>query len=223
MLEFGHMTHPGHCRVRNEDTYYGDLDNGLWLIADGMGGQGRGERASAIVRDTIVTEVFAGHRLEDAIRMAHQAIISARGNQIMGSSVIALQVQQNRYEIAWVGDTQAFVWDEHQLSSVNALYPRHAQQGDHGPNAAVSQSKTHALGITDPTALTMSSLSGHVSAGMQWLLCSDGLGDQLDQQTMETVLQQVDVSAQECVDILIATALENGGSDNLTALLIRAP
>lgn len=221
MLEFGHMTHPGHCRLRNEDTYYGDLDNGLWLIADGMGGQGRGERASAIARDTIVTEVFAGHPLEDAIRIADQAIVRARGNQIMGSSVIALRVQHHRYEIAWVGDTQAHVWGEYQLCPVNALYSRHAQQGDQsGPNAA---SKTHALGITEPTELKINTLSGHVSAGMQWLLCSDGLGDQLDQQTLMDVLEQVDVSAQECVEVLIAKALENGGRDNLTALLIRNP
>ncbi|KAG1524471.1 hypothetical protein G6F51_014423 [Rhizopus arrhizus] len=46
MLEFGHLTHPGMRRELNADTYYGDTELALWLVADGMGGHACGEVAS---------------------------------------------------------------------------------------------------------------------------------------------------------------------------------
>ncbi len=60
MIEFGHLTHVGLRREFNEDTYYGDSELGLWLVADGMGGHEYGEVASALARESIVREVRGG-------------------------------------------------------------------------------------------------------------------------------------------------------------------
>jgi len=57
MIEFGHATHPGLHRSRNEDTYIADGALGLFLVADGMGGQQLGDVASATTRDTTVAFV----------------------------------------------------------------------------------------------------------------------------------------------------------------------
>ena len=75
MIEFGHISHVGLRRELNEDTYYGDSELGLWLVADGMGGHACGEVASALARETIVREVRDGTPLAQAIRIADEEII----------------------------------------------------------------------------------------------------------------------------------------------------
>ncbi|PSD26182.1 protein phosphatase, partial [Stenotrophomonas maltophilia] len=72
MIEFGHLTHPGLRRELNEDTYYGDSELALWLVADGMGGHACGEVASALARETIVREIRRGAPLVHAIRTADE-------------------------------------------------------------------------------------------------------------------------------------------------------
>ena len=67
MIEFGHSTHVGLRREHNEDTYYADADMGLWLVADGMGGHENGEVASALARDTLVSQIQRGENLARAL------------------------------------------------------------------------------------------------------------------------------------------------------------
>lgn len=103
MIEFGHLTHAGLRRELNEDTYYGDSDLGLWLVADGMGGHEYGEVASALARETIVREIRQGVSLAQAIRTADEEIIRAsrqRSDALpMGTTVVALRILGNRFEV----------------------------------------------------------------------------------------------------------------------------
>ena len=96
MIEFGHLTHAGLRRELNEDTYYGDAELGLWLVADGMGGHEYGEVASALARETIVREVRQGTPLAQAIRIADEEIIRASRRRHdalpMGTTVVAARV-----------------------------------------------------------------------------------------------------------------------------------
>lgn len=232
MIEFGHLSHVGLRRALNEDTYYGDSELGLWLVADGMGGHACGEVASALARETIVREILAGTSLGQAIRLADEEIIrsSRRRNDSlpMGTTVVAARVQGNRFEVAWVGDSRAYLWRDGQLaqlsqdhSYVQELIAQGALTSEQARSHPHRNVVTQALGVTDPNQLNVETLTGELRPGMQLLLCSDGLTEEVDDRDIAAALRQEDCSAQETVDALIAAALDGGGSDNVTAILVR--
>ncbi|MET1025422.1 MAG: protein phosphatase 2C domain-containing protein [Pseudoxanthomonas sp.] len=232
MIEFGHLSHVGLRRALNEDTYYGDSDLGLWLVADGMGGHACGEVASALARETIVREIRDGKSLGQAIRVADEEIIrtSRRRNDSlpMGTTVVAARVQGNRFEVAWVGDSRAYLWRDGQLaqlsqdhSYVQELIAQGALTSEQARSHPHRNVVTQALGVTDPNQLNVETLTGDLRPGMQLLLCSDGLTEEVDDRGIADALRQDDCSAQELVDTLIAAALDGGGSDNVTAILVR--
>ncbi|GHE35491.1 PP2C family protein-serine/threonine phosphatase [Vulcaniibacterium thermophilum] len=232
MIEFGHLTHVGLRRDLNEDTYYADGELGLWLVADGMGGHQYGEVASALARDTLVREVARGASLEQAIRTADEEIIrtSRRRNDAlpMGTTVVAARIQGRRFEIAWVGDSRVYLWRDGQLVQLSHDHS-YVEELIAGGVITREQARTHphrnvvtqALGVTDPAQLNVETLTGELRPGMQLLLCSDGLTEEVDDRNIAQVLAMTDCSAQECVDTLVAAALDGGGSDNVTVVLVR--
>ena len=80
---------------------------------------------------------------------------------------------------------------------------------------------TQALGVTDPQSLRVETVAGQLSSGSQILLCSDGLTEEVDDTAIAGILSREELSAQECVDHLILAALDGGGSDNVTVILLR--
>jgi PPM family protein phosphatase len=62
---------------------------------------------------------------------------------------------------------------------------------------------------------------GRLEPGMSFLVCSDGLTEEVNDSRIEAILARRDLAAQECLDHLLLAALENGGSDNITAILAR--
>lgn len=233
MIEFGHLTHVGLRRDLNEDTYYGDSELGLWLVADGMGGHEYGEVASALARDAIVREIRAGTPLVQAIRIADEDIIrmSRRRNDAlpMGTTVVAARVNGNRFEVAWVGDSRVYLWRDGQLAQLSQDHSyvqeliatgaiTHEQARNHPHRNVVTQ----ALGVTDPRNLNVETMTGELKPGMQLLLCSDGLTEEVADTDIASTLAHHDCSAQECVDTLVAAALDGGGSDNITVVLVRS-
>ena len=233
MIEFGHLTHVGLRRELNEDTYYGDSELGLWLVADGMGGHEYGEVASALARETIVRETRQGTPLPQAIRIADEEIIRAsrqRSDALpMGTTVVAARIFGNRFEVAWVGDSRAYLWRDGKLAQLSHDHS-YVQELIAQGAISVDQARTHphrnvvtqALGVTDPQTLNVETLSGELAPGCQLLLCSDGLTEEVDDRTISRALGDTRCSAQECVDGLVAAALDGGGSDNVTVILVRS-
>jgi serine/threonine protein phosphatase PrpC len=233
MIEFGHLTHVGLRRELNEDTYYGDSELGLWLVADGMGGHEYGEVASALARETIVREVRDGTPLAQAIRIADEEIIrqSKRRNDAlpMGTTVVAARIAGNRFEVAWVGDSRVYLWREGQLaqlsqdhSYVQELIAQGAITTEQARSHPHRNVVTQALGVTDPQSLRVESVRGALKPGMQLLLCSDGLTEEVKDSAIAAILGRPNLAAQECVDHLVLAALDGGGSDNVTVIVVRA-
>lgn len=238
MIEFGHGTHVGLRRDHNEDTYCADDQLGLWLVADGMGGHDQGEVASALARDTVVNEVRAGKSLEEAIRSAAARIINhsqtRQTNLPMGTTLVAARVNgEAAYEVAWVGDSRVYRWSQNgagdrfaleQLTSDHSYVQELVDQGA----ITAEQARTHphrnvvtqALGVTEPTTLRVDLVRGELAPGEMLLLCSDGLTEEVDDTYISEVLAMANLSAQERVDHLILAALDGGGSDNITVLLV---
>jgi protein phosphatase len=232
MIEFGHATHVGLRREHNEDTYYADAALGLWLVADGMGGHEHGEVASALARDTLVREVGKGATLTAAIQLADEEIIrhSTRRSEAlpMGTTIAALRITDREYEVAWVGDSRVYIWNAglKQLSQDHSYVQELIDQGAITSEQARSHPHrnvvTQALGVTDPQSMRIGSARGALAPGMQLLLCSDGLTEEVTDAAIGAVLGREELSAQECVDHLVLAALDQGGADNVTVILVRS-
>lgn len=229
-FRFGFGTHVGKVRSNNEDCLRMAPESGLWVVADGMGGHEGGETASAIAADVIVEQVGGGETLEKSILNAHHAILQAsregKGPDGMGTTVVVLHIIDSHYQIAWVGDCRAYLWNGRhlQLLTKDHSYVQHLV--DTGVIPA-GESERHpyqdillqALGAKDLQDITVDTIVQEWHRNEQILLCSDGLTKELDHQGMVDILS-LDINEQEKVDRLIETALENGGKDNITAVLV---
>src|SRR5215471_16908719 len=228
MIEFGHSTHVGLRREHNEDTYYADANLGLWLVADGMGGHEHGEVASALARDTLVREVGKGAALIPAIQLADEEIIrhsTKRSEALpMGTTIAALRIngEQRDFEVAWVGDSRVYIFNKglKQLSQDHSYVQELIDQGAITTEQARSHPHrnvvTQALGVTDPQSMRIGSAKGTLTPGMQLLLCSDGLTEEVTDASIAAVVGRSELTAQECVDHLVIAALDQGGADNVT-------
>jgi protein phosphatase len=141
--------------------------------------------------------------------------------------VVALRITDHRFELAWVGDSRAYLWNGQlrQLSSDHSYVQELIDQGAITAEQARAHPHrnvvTQALGVTDPQNLKVETLSGELRPGQQLLLCSDGLTEEVDDAGIAALLNRTELSAQECVDHLVSSALDGGGSDNVTVILLR--
>jgi len=232
MPDYGHVTHPGLVRQHNEDNYLVSEDLYLWVVADGMGGHACGEVASQIVVDLIHDKINAGATLTEAVATAHHIVLIAADQRMglpgMGSTVVAARFHPDHYEIAWVGDSRAYLWEQGKLKQLTRDHSYVQQMLDAG---AISQSEafvhphrnviTQAIGADDLEHVDVGTLKVPMYKGQSLLLCSDGLTDEVKDDAIASVLASNE-SEQEKVDHLLKLALASGGKDNITILLVSA-
>ncbi len=232
MIIFAADTHRGRVREYNEDCYHADPDTGLWLVADGVGGHTDGELASAITSQVTADTFQRTGDLVGAIQAAHTAVLTAiaerNGVSNMGSTIVAVALQDMAYQIAWVGDSRAYLFNgdltllTRDHSYVEALIDKGAitaEEALHHPKRNVI---TQCIGITATEGLKVDSVSGTLAPGERILLCSDGLNDELSRAQLAAILARSGAPDQQ-VAALMQAALDAGGRDNITVLIVVAP
>ncbi len=226
----GHTTHPGIKRDHNEDTYGIDNNNHIYLVADGMGGHDHGEIASALARDNILNQIAKGADLEQAIIEANREIINASlekpSDLPMGTTIAMLSLSNNQYQCAWVGDSRVYLLSEDTLTPISSdhsyvqeLVDQKLITTEQARNHPHRNVVTQALGVTDNSEINISHRTGKYKVGDKFLLCSDGLTEEVNDRLICEILKQ-DNHPKEIADQLLIKALENGGSDNITVLVI---
>ncbi|MAT92921.1 MAG: protein phosphatase [Halioglobus sp.] len=229
--EFAADTHAGLVRNHNEDCFAAEADLGLWLVADGVGGHAGGEVASGIVRDTVRAQVAAGATLPEAILRSHEAVLAALtggdDDRGMGSTVVALRTDGDDYELCWVGDSRAYLWN----GQLRQLTEDHSRAGELLASNAITAAEanthperhvlTQSLGVSGSMSLHPGRVTGTLKPGDHLLLCSDGLTDELSDSLIAHLLGDHD-SPRSQVDALMSAALDAGGKDNVTVLVVGA-
>ena len=230
-ITFATATHVGNVREHNEDSYVADVNHNLWLIADGMGGHAGGEIASALAADIVSTGVANGVALDEAIQCAHRAILDAvkngKGKYGMGTTIVAVRMLENSYEIAWVGDSRAYLWNNGltQLSKDHSYVQMLVDLGKILPDEARWHPQkniiTQSLGSEFLDTLMVDVQQGELRPGQKILLCSDGLSDELNDRVIGDIIKLAE-SDQAAVDGLLSAVLENTARDNITVILVSA-
>ena len=227
MINSGKQTAIGARHTANEDAYGTDPDNGLWFVADGMGGHAAGEVASQVVRETVLAEVAAGLPLPDAICKAHDSVVELASEDPekrgMGSTIVALQVDGAQVDVAWVGDSRLYLWRNEALeqitrdhSYVEYLIAKGEITSGEADNHPERNVLVQTLGYDEPTP---GILQMQLQTGDRLLLCSDGVYTEMTRETISEILGQVvdpQKAAQKFIDHVVAVP----GKDDATAIVL---
>lgn len=234
-LRYSAVTDVGRHRSNNEDCYLCSPTQGLWLVADGMGGHAAGEVASAITRDTILSSTQQGIPLPRAVQAAHQAIIDNAkqgvGGEGMGSTVVAVTSRSEQYQIAWVGDSRAYLWNPNS-QTLSQLTRDHSYVQMLVDSGAISKEEmanhperniiTQCLGSQDLKEVKVDAITGVWQKDDVLILCSDGLTDTVTDDKIRDLLS-MSTGVQAATRALVDAALQSGGRDNITVLTLSAP
>jgi serine/threonine protein phosphatase PrpC len=243
-FDCGVATHVGR-RPNNEDAYRLAPELGLYAVADGLGGYQGGEIASNVAVAT-VAELIASRRREmdrhppsdsservtlwerllvEAVRLAHQQIVARQVGQLemMGSTFAAILIPDGTAIVCHVGDSRVYLLRDGELKPLTRDHSLYAEMLVRGVEPAEDQPAiyanelTRALGIEGNAEPDVARVP--IRTGDLFLLCTDGLYESLREEEMVRALEAP--SAQEACDRLVHRAYEQGGVDNMTALVVR--
>jgi serine/threonine protein phosphatase PrpC len=237
-VRWGAATDPGRVRELNEDSLLAQPP--VFVVADGVGGHAAGEVASALAVAGL--GLFAGSRAVESssvLAAVHQANSEIRARADtgsagaeprggMGSTIVGLALswteRGDTLLVFNVGDSRAFRLSSGRLDQLSEDHSLVAElvRGGHitAEEASVHPSRsmiTRALGASDD--VEVDSWQIEVRVGDRFLLCSDGLTNEVSAPDLQQVLTEVD-DPQAAAQRLITLAVDHGGRDNVTAVLV---
>jgi len=241
-ITFSHGTDIGKVRDHNEDwvEVYDPTDAAagskgrLFIVADGMGGYQAGEVASRLAAETVKRDYYADPsddptaRLRNAIQSANDAVYhSARSDRAhagMGTTIVATALIGRKAYIASVGDSRAYLVHKNEISQITQDHSFVGEQIRAGlltkEQARLHPQRnviTRALG--SQATVQVDTFEGELAEGDVLVLCTDGLtGHVTEERIRDTVIQ---LPPQPAVRQLIEMAKDDGGTDNISAVVLR--
>jgi protein phosphatase len=211
-MQVAARTEVGHVRARNEDAVLVAGEDGVVAVFDGLGGHPAGDVASATaaasLRESGLTAASSGDDLVAALQAAHAAVGAAAdgepGRSGMATTAVVATFSGSTARVAHVGDSRAYLRDpDGRLQQVTE---------DHGMGGYITQ----ALGLdrgVDPDVVELAT-----PPASRLLLCSDGLSNMVDAADIGALLGVGDATA--ACDALVQAALDRGGIDNVTVVVV---
>lgn len=247
-IRYAAKTDVGMKRSHNEDHFALIEDEQLFLVADGMGGHACGEVASQLSAE-VIGEFFEHSKDQDAtwpfrydhnltyienrfaasVRLANSRIYqksqSDPGLRGMGTTIVGCLLKNQTLYVAHVGDSRCYrvsadgieqlTRDHSLLEDYKEARPEMTEEEERNfPHKNVI---TRALGMRDEVVVDINKFE--ISDGDRFVVCSDGLSGMLSDEEIHRISTEGDALDRN-VDALIGLANENGGTDNITAVLI---
>ena len=229
-LNWGSATHTGQIRAQNEDNLV--AVDGVFVVADGMGGHAGGDFASQTVVENVAA-IDLNQSPSDLMVSLRSAIMSAqtairaeaksRAGVMMGATVVTLMVADGHFIAFWAGDSRLYRLESGMLSMLTNDHSIVAElvlagelTWDEAESHPQSNAITRAVGVGD--ILELDKIRGEITPGTRFMLCSDGLTKYANTATLERVLSSEPIET--VADTLLQIALDGGGADNISIIVI---
>jgi protein phosphatase len=237
-----YVLHVGCCsaqglRPNNEDRYVADQAHSLFLVADGMGGQERGEQASSlaaeiiprVVQDRLAANDDAPRAVQQALTEANQAIVDAGRNQPvgrrMGTTAVLAVHQADQVYVAGLGDSRAYLIRGNRVDLLtvdHSVAQALVSSGVLSPEEARHSPWQHVLHKFLGCAEMVDGADVHPftpKAGDRLLLASDGLTNHVTEEDLRSGTKQFP-DPQAWAEHLVKIALDRGSRDNVTCIVV---
>ncbi|MFO0947220.1 MAG: protein phosphatase 2C domain-containing protein [Planctomycetota bacterium] len=239
-VRVGKFTSIGYYRENNEDRYYVDGDQRLFIVADGMGGQAAGEQASQLAVEMIPAQLrglsvddtdpsFIRQAVCQAVVAANEAIlaqgIADPSLQNMGTTVVMAVLRASKIYIAHIGDSRAYLVRNNVIESMTTDHNL-AQALYEAKTISKEELKTHKfrhvlwkyLGSKEagdgPDLFDFD-----VQAGDRLVLVTDGVTGALDESAILEKVSEV-TDPQKCAEDIVQLSLDRGSKDNVTCVAL---
>jgi len=213
---------------------------GLCIVADGMGGHHKGEIASSLAArvaashliQDILLPFLASQEQNSRLRPINEALIEAveAANVAVyeqvpeaGTTLTVALIFGHKAYLAHVGDTRAYIFNQgtlHQITQDHSLVARLVELGQATPEEALTHAHRNVLyrAVGQAGSLEVDNYMQPLPVGSSLLLCSDGLWGMVSDEDIADVLMHA-LTPQKALERLIKMANQNGGDDNITAIL----
>ena len=230
----------GLVREHNEDYYGLDKEQGLFIVADGLGGHQAGEVASKLATEAVLnffkhtpkkesSQPVTDKNINRLIQKAHQVILdlSSEDDSLkgMGTTIVfGIFSPPHSFYLANIGDSRAYLYRDKKLQLLTQDHSVVAQLVSQG-KITPQEAKTHNLRNIVTQALGIEIGMGCNQRKIDLedkdliILCSDGLWDMLSDKAIEEIASKENNPEKLCSD-LIEAAKKEGGQDNITVIVI---